>query len=211
MISHAHPDHFMGLEVITNRFPQAQVMSTANVVGDIQQDGPWMFSLLQSKLGAAGPTRLMVPQVLPEPKLSIEGSALEVMEFGEAESKHTAAVYIPGLKALFSADLVYNQAHLYLQERHLQSWLKRLDELEAFANNKDKIARIYPGHGSAAGPWPMSCRISKYEAIASPRPATIRNHKPTFPALVRISTHIATTSAHEPMPQDKNISDSTQA
>jgi glyoxylase-like metal-dependent hydrolase (beta-lactamase superfamily II) len=49
MISHAHPDHFMGLEVIVDRFPSANVVSTTNVVADIQKDGPWMLSLLQGK------------------------------------------------------------------------------------------------------------------------------------------------------------------
>jgi len=46
MISHAHPDHFMGLDVITERFPEAQVVSTQNVVTDIKTDGPWIFSLV---------------------------------------------------------------------------------------------------------------------------------------------------------------------
>ena len=149
MISHAHPDHFMGLDVIRERFPEAQVVSTQNVVTDIGTDGPWMFSMLQKKLGRDGPQRLVVPEVLAEPVLTIEGVKLEVVEFGEGESKHTAAVYIPGLKSLLSADLVYNQAHLYLQERHLESWLARLNELETFA--KDRVATIHPGHGKAAG------------------------------------------------------------
>jgi glyoxylase-like metal-dependent hydrolase (beta-lactamase superfamily II) len=149
MISHAHPDHFMGLDVITEHFPHARVVSTQNVVADIKSDGPWMFSMLQGKLGPEGPTRLVIPEVVAEPVLKIEHAELEVIEFGEGESKHIVAIHIPGLKALLSADLVYNNAHLYLQERHLVSWLTRLDELEAFA--KDKIATIYPGHGSAAG------------------------------------------------------------
>ena len=149
MISHAHPDHFMGLEVIADRFPQAQVLSTSSVVEDIRQDGQWMISLLQSKLGASGPTRLVVPQALSELSLSIDGSRLEIVEFGEAESKHTAALYIPAQNAFLSADLVYNQAHLYLQERHLESWLTRLEEFDAFAKNR--VSTIYPGHGSAAG------------------------------------------------------------
>lgn len=149
MISHAHPDHFMGLDVITERFPKAQVVSTQSVVTDIRTDGPWMFSMLQGKLGAEGPRRLVVPEALAEPVLTLEGVKLEVVEFGEGESKHIAAVYIPGLKSFLSADLVYNQAHLYLQERHLESWLARLDELEAFA--KDRVATIHPGHGKAAG------------------------------------------------------------
>ena len=147
MISHAHPDHFMGLEVITERFPDAKVVSTANVVADIRQDGPWMLSLLQGKLGPQGPKRLVLPEILPEPVLELEGARLDVVEFGEGESKHNATLYLPHLRALLSADLVYHDAHLYLQERHLQSWLARLDELEQFA--KPRISTIYPGHGDA--------------------------------------------------------------
>ena len=149
IISHAHPDHFMGLDAITERFPGAQVVSTQNVVNDIETDGPWMFSMLQGKLGSEGPTRLVIPKALAEPVLTLEDVKLEVVEFGEGESKHIAAVYIPGMKSLLSADLVYNQAHLYLQEKHLASWLARLDELEEFG--KDRVTTIYPGHGKAAG------------------------------------------------------------
>src|SRR5579864_6312659 len=139
-------DHFMGLEVIADRSPEARIVSTQNVVADIKTDGPWMFSMLQGKLGPQGPTRLVVPEPLAEPVLVIEGTKLDVVEFGESESKHIASVYLPNERALLSADLVYNKAHLYLQERHLESWLARLDELEAFA--KDRVDIIYPGHGA---------------------------------------------------------------
>lgn len=149
MISHAHPDHFMGLDAITDRLPQAQVVSTRDVVADIEADGPWMFSMLKGKLGPEGPRRLVVPEPLAEPALSLEGMHLQVVEFGEGESRHCAAIYVSELQSLLSADLVYNQAHLYLQERHLESWLTRLQELEIFAEGR--VARIYPGHGKAAG------------------------------------------------------------
>jgi glyoxylase-like metal-dependent hydrolase (beta-lactamase superfamily II) len=146
MISHAHPDHFLGLDVIAERFPQARVVSTANVVADIKENGPWIFALLQKKLGPEGPTRLVVPEILAEPVLKIEGNKMDVVEFAEGESRHIASVYVPGIKALLAADLVYNNAHLYLQERHLESWLRRLDELEEFATNR--VSAIYPGHGA---------------------------------------------------------------
>ena len=149
MISHAHPDHFMGLDAIVDRFPSARVVSTTNVVRDIQQDGPWMMSMLQGKLGPAGPKRLVVPEPLSEPVLRLGGNELEVVEFGECESKHIASVYVPPLKALLSADLVYNGAHLYVAEKHIASWLDRLDELAAFAG--DGVSTIYPGHGTAGG------------------------------------------------------------
>src|SRR5215469_4158355 len=82
MISHAHPDHFMGLEVIRDLFPQARVVSTANVVADIKADGPWMLSMLQDRLGAHGPTKLVIPDVLAEPVLSVDGLQFEVAELG---------------------------------------------------------------------------------------------------------------------------------
>ena len=75
-------------------------MSTANVVADIRTDGPWMFSPLPKKLGPEGPTRSVVPEGLREPALYLEGATLDVVEFGEGESKHTASLYIPGLRAL---------------------------------------------------------------------------------------------------------------
>ena len=149
VISHAHPDHFMGLGVISECFPKVRVVSTQNVVTDIKTDGPWMFSMLRDKLGPEGPTRLVIPDPLGELDLTIEGAKLEVVEFGEGESKHMVAVYVPALSALLSADLVYNQAHLYLQEKHLESWLARLDELETYANNR--VTTIHPGHRKAAG------------------------------------------------------------
>ena len=150
MISHAHPDHFMGLDVITERFPGTKAVSTRNVVADIATDGPWMFSMLQGKLGPESPTQLVVPEALSEQALVIEGETLEVVEFGEGESKHIAAVHLPRLEALLAADLVYNQAHLYLQERHLESWLERLRELADFAKGH-AIKTFYPGHGKARG------------------------------------------------------------
>jgi hypothetical protein len=121
--SHAHPDHFIGLDVITDRFPQARTLSTPNVVADLQQDGPGIFALLKGKLGAEGPQRLVIPEAVTEFRLRVGSVDLEIVEFGEGESKRMAAVYIPSLKALLSADLVFNSAHLYFAERHLDAWL----------------------------------------------------------------------------------------
>ena len=149
MVSHAHPDHFMGLDAIVDRFPSARVVSTANVVRDIQRDGPWMMSMLQGKLGPAGPKRLVIPEPLSEPVLRLGGNGLEIVEFGECESKHMACIFAPALKTLFSADLVYNGAHLYVAEKNIASWLERLEEFAAFADNR--VSTIQPGHGVAGG------------------------------------------------------------
>jgi hypothetical protein len=73
------------------------------------------------KVGPEAPNRLTIPEALAEPVLNIERAQLEVVEFGEGESKHIAAVDIPGLKALLSADLVYNNTHLYFFAEAIKS------------------------------------------------------------------------------------------
>lgn len=61
-----------------------------------------------------------------------------------------------------------------------------------------------------AMPCPTGRVMSKMEAIASPMPAMNKNHKPTLPALVWTWDRMATASAQDPIPQDKNIGDSIQ-
>ncbi|MBV8375302.1 MAG: hypothetical protein JO302_07300, partial [Candidatus Eremiobacteraeota bacterium] len=94
-------------------------------------------------------TRLVIPEILSEPVVRLEDQTLEIVESGEGESKHVACLHIPSLRALCCADLLYNNAHAYLQERHLEGWLARLDELASFI--KERISTIYPGHGNPGG------------------------------------------------------------
>jgi len=149
-VSHAHPDHFMGLEVVCDAFPGVSVLSTGNVAEDIAGDGPWITRILQQKLGKDGPGRFVVPEVMTTRSLVLEGKELEVMEYPECESKHIATLYIPSLKAHLCSDIVYKNAHCYLQEHHLESWLKRLDELEQFVTGR--ATTLYPGHGEPGDP-----------------------------------------------------------
>jgi glyoxylase-like metal-dependent hydrolase (beta-lactamase superfamily II) len=146
-ISHAHPDHFMGLDVIAERFPAARIVATRNVVEDIRKDGPRIFSLLQEKLGAEGPKKLVVPEALAGPEILLEDIQIEVIEFGEGESRHIATLFIPSQSALLAADLIYHHAHCYLQEKRLDGWLARLEELENFC--RGRVTTIHPGHGPA--------------------------------------------------------------
>ncbi|MBV8639560.1 MAG: MBL fold metallo-hydrolase [Candidatus Eremiobacteraeota bacterium] len=151
VISHAHPDHFLALEFLKERFPQASIVSTSSVVADLRADGPSLLSLLQGKLGPQAPEKLVIPPELEQPVVWLDDIALDIVEFGESESKHIAAIHIGEERALFCADLIYNGAHLYLAERHLSGWMQQLNELESFVRLHD-VATIYPGHGTAGGP-----------------------------------------------------------
>ena len=100
-----------------------------------------MFSMLRDKLGPEGPTRLVIPDPLTEPDVTIEEVKLEILEFGEGESKHMASVYIPMLSGLG----LQPSSHLFPGK----SWLARLDEFETYA--KKRVTTLHRSHGKAAG------------------------------------------------------------
>ncbi|HYX77670.1 MAG TPA: MBL fold metallo-hydrolase [Gaiellaceae bacterium] len=149
-ISHAHPDHFLGLDLIVDRFPGVEVLTTPNVLADLQADGPWMFDLLREKLGSEAAERLVEPAPVDDWSLRLGESIIDVVEFGPGECKHHACLHLPSRRAFVAADVIYNGAHLYLQEHNLEGWLTRLDELERFAAEHG-VHTIYPGHGPAGG------------------------------------------------------------
>jgi glyoxylase-like metal-dependent hydrolase (beta-lactamase superfamily II) len=159
-ISHAHPDHFMGTEVIVERFPQVEVISTPATVANIAEDGPWMLSLLQQKLGPKGPKRIVQPTPVANNSLFLEGTSLEIMEFPEGESKHVSTLYIPSQQIHIAADLVYQDTHCYLTEKRPEAWLQRLDELAEFC--RGKVSMLCPGHGAPGEPGALIAGTRSY-------------------------------------------------
>lgn len=159
-ISHAHPDHFMGTEVIVDQFPDVEVISTPATTANVRDDGPWMLDLLQKKLGPKGPQRIVVPKPVSGKELTLGGVTLEIVEFEEGESKHVSTIFIPSQQAHITADLVYHETHCYLAEKRPEAWLQRLDELEAYC--RGKVSTIYPGHGEPGEPTLLIERTRAY-------------------------------------------------
>jgi glyoxylase-like metal-dependent hydrolase (beta-lactamase superfamily II) len=109
-----------------------------------------MFNLLKEKLGPEGPERLVEPTAVESDRLPLGAVELEIVEFGPGEAKHHACLVLADRHAIVASDLIYNGAHLYLQEHNLDGWLARLDELEQLAG-RHGLATIHPGHGPAGG------------------------------------------------------------
>jgi glyoxylase-like metal-dependent hydrolase (beta-lactamase superfamily II) len=149
-ISHAHPDHFLQLDLILDRFPGVEVLTTPNVLDDLKADGPWMFELLRGKLGPEAPERLVEPTAIDSDGLTVGALEVEIVEFGPGEAKHHACLVLAERRAIVASDLIYNGAHLYLREHKLEQWLGRLDELEQLAAQRE-LTTIHPGHGPAGG------------------------------------------------------------
>ncbi len=143
-ITNSQPDKYLGLALLTERFPEARVLSTPEVAAEIAERGPKYLERLRARWGDRIATRLVVPQPLDAEAFEIEGREVRVYRFTGGECPNAAALYLPSLAALFPGAIVFEGSHLFLRERDIQGWRENL----AWIQNHGGIDRIYPGHGA---------------------------------------------------------------
>ncbi|MCC7411610.1 MAG: MBL fold metallo-hydrolase [Gammaproteobacteria bacterium] len=144
IVTHDHPDHFFGLDVLTDAFPAARVLAHPAVVEDMRRSVPIKFERWSPMLGTNAPQRQVVPSPLTGDEISLEGHVLKIIGPMQGDHVHATAVWDPQSRTLIAGDLLFNGVHVWLGE-HLPAqyaaWRKSLDALAAL-----QPARIVAGH-----------------------------------------------------------------
>jgi len=146
-ITHAHGDHFFGLKLLLDRFPDAKAFATSSVVAAMQnQISPEVVrSFWEPRFPGQVPSELVVPEVLDGDTLYLEGEELNVVHLGHTDTSDTTALHVPSIGLVVSGDAVYNNTHPYLaecDERARGEWLSALDKIEALHPRA-----VIAGHG----------------------------------------------------------------
>jgi glyoxylase-like metal-dependent hydrolase (beta-lactamase superfamily II) len=146
-VTHAHGDHFFGLRLLLDRFPNAKAIATASVVNAIRDQikPEYLRSFWEPRFPGQIPSQLAAPEVLQGDSFHLEGEELKVVELGHTDTSHTTALYVPSIGLVVAGDGVYNNTHLYLAERDdktIDEWLRALDTIEALGPNA-----VVTGHG----------------------------------------------------------------
>lgn len=147
-ITHGHPDHYFGLEVLTKEFPKAEVVASKEVIDEIKATAQGKIDYWKKIYKDDLTDTFVTPSVLDESKLTLDGEKLVIRTLAEGgESEHPTVVYIPSIETLIAGDLLYNNVHLWLAENRPEGWLKNLEE----AKTVGKISNVLPGHGEPGG------------------------------------------------------------
>ena len=146
-VTHAHGDHFFGLSLLLERFPQARAVAVPSVVEGIRNQirPEFIKSFWEPRFPGQLPSRFVAPEPLEGDSFFLEGERMIVVPLGHTDTVDTTALHIPSIDLVISGDGVYNNTHLYLAEcdaRDRKEWLKALDTIEAL-HPKAVVA----GHG----------------------------------------------------------------
>jgi glyoxylase-like metal-dependent hydrolase (beta-lactamase superfamily II) len=133
-VTHDHPDHFFSMEVLTQAFPNAQVISAQQVVDDIWASIPKKVLRWGPMLGPNGPRYPTAPTPLTTNSFSLEGHEIQVLGPMQGDHHHATALWIPSLEALIAGDLVFQDIHLWLGESlapQYEAWEEALDSMSS--------------------------------------------------------------------------------
>ncbi len=168
-ITHDHPDHFFGLDVVTDAFPNAKVVAHATVAKDIERSIPIKLARWSPMLGVNAPLRGVVPQPLKTDEIHLEGNVLKVLGPWQGDHARIAAVWHEASGTFIAADLMFNGVYPWLGE-HLEAeydgWLAALDKIEALRPTRIIAGHTKPGlpDDSFSVPWTRSYIIAFRQA-----------------------------------------------
>lgn len=144
LVTHDHPDHFFGLDVLKDAFPDAKVVAHPVVVKDITRSIPIKFKRWNPLLGVNAPRRGVIPVALPDDSITLEGHKLTLIGPMQGDHARSTVLWDGETQTLVAGDLLYNGVYVWLGEHRkpqYDAWRKALDTLAAM-----HPARIIAGH-----------------------------------------------------------------
>src|SRR5882762_7422230 len=111
-VSQGDPDYYFGLEVIKQAFPDVRIVATQPTVDHIKSTLPEKLKIWGPQLGANGPKRPIVPDVLPGHSFTLEGQELQVIGL-DGPSPLYSFIWIPSIRAVMGGVRVFGNMHLW--------------------------------------------------------------------------------------------------
>ncbi|EJD6475719.1 MBL fold metallo-hydrolase [Providencia rettgeri] len=147
-ISHSDPDYYFGLDTLTNAFPEAKVVATANTVEAIKATKDGKLAYWSGVLKDEAPAHIIVPEVIKGDSFTVDGERLEIKGLDSASPDRTY-VWVPSLKAVVGGVIVSDNIHVWVAdtqtEESRKNWQQTLKDIKAL-----NPITVVPGHFTGA-------------------------------------------------------------
>jgi len=143
-ISHGDPDYYFGLATLQDAFPDARIVATAQTVAHITATQAGKLAYWSPQMGADKPARIVIPQVLDDTALTLDGQPLRIIGL-DGPTPDRTVVWIPSLRTVLGGIPIVAGEHVWMADtQSAQShaeWLATLATIKAL-----KPTRVIPGH-----------------------------------------------------------------
>ena len=150
-VTHPHPDHYFGLVVIRQAFPNARFVALPRVVDGIKASWEGRVKAWKPQYGDNVPSSPIIPDALDGNMLTLEGETLQIFGPLQGDSAgDNSFVWIPSIKAVVGGDTLFSGAHFVfapMTSTQKKDWRSTIDQIAAL---KPEI--VIPGHQIAGAP-----------------------------------------------------------
>ena len=148
-VSHFHPDHHFGLQVLKNAFPKAEIVALPSVVQDIIATSSDKIELWAiDRFGPDDiPRKTTIPKPLSEPRMLLEGEEILVSDNWEGDSVNNSVVWIPSIRVACATDVAFHDCNLWPIESNVERRVKWRDSIAQLREFDARI--VIPGHCDA--------------------------------------------------------------
>lgn len=145
-ITHLHPDHYLGLEVIKEKYPEVEVFSYKEIADDINRAYDFKIDYWGKKtLKENGAKTKFNIKEENEKVIYLEGEELIILGPMGGDCIEIAPIWIPSISTLIASDVVFSDVHIWIADMRTQErinlWMESLDKLE-----KLNPRVVIPGH-----------------------------------------------------------------
>ncbi|MFC0303497.1 MBL fold metallo-hydrolase [Sphingomonas sp. C8-2] len=146
IISHSHPDHFNGTQILTEGFGDVPIMATQAVADGMRGCADRIREKWLPMYGSDYPAETIYPNRIVEGGhvLSVDGADIVIDSLGPGEAPDLCVVWVPGSGDMIAGDLIYDGVHAWVVEQRSQEWI---DQLEDVKRRYVDARCFYSGHG----------------------------------------------------------------
>ena len=156
-VTHAHGDHFFGIKVLQDRFPNVKALAAPEVVAKMLQITPEKLNSRWRKLFPNQiPDLISIADPLESNEIDLEGSKLSVVRVGHTDTDDTTCLQVPSIGLVVAGDAVYNGIHPFLNESNRQTrrdWIAALDKIDALNPSVVVAGHKIPGNDDSPKNW----------------------------------------------------------
>ncbi|KAL3476671.1 beta-lactamase-like protein [Aspergillus californicus] len=182
-ITHGHADHFLGLPLLLQHFPEAKAVATEATVRHIEQaisepafSSTWVAFFPGDQLS----TQHQLPEALPKDnKFLLQNRwTFEAIECGHSDTFDSTVLWVPDLRLAVCGDVVYGDVHQMLFEANTrekrEEWIRAVEKVEAL-----NPVYVVPGHRNADemdGIWHLEATkkyIRDFMVLLEEKPQTV--------------------------------------
>src|SRR5882672_2557608 len=149
-ITHAHADHFLGLEVFKEAYPGVRIIANSTVVDRADKVYQQKIDKWKQILGSGATSRIVAIEKFDGNFIAFDGSKIEVLKRIQGDTDENTMLWIPGQRTLIAGDVVVNNMHLYTAETDGKAREKWLDSLKEIRKLKPSV--VIPGHSKVGDP-----------------------------------------------------------